>query len=63
MCIKICLTICNAEILKFLQMRMILKTWHKAQTDGYPIPPDIEIEAALLRADSKQSVTAGCGLL
>ena len=44
-------------------MRMILKTWHKAHTDEYPIPPDIEIEAALLRADSKQSVTADCGLL
>ena len=59
-----CLTIGHAEIFKFLQMmRMILKTWHKAHTDEYPIPPDIEIEAALLRADSKQSVTADCGLL
>ena len=25
--------------------------------------PDIDIEAALLRAESKQSVTADCGLL
>ena len=40
-----------------------LKFWQKASTDEYPNPPDIEIEAALLRADSKQSVTADCGLL